>query len=97
MVFFVKLNNDIAPLECTSDTAERIKAFSDSDKVDIFNKYFSSASDVDDTYQKLSQLNNKHYFSFSNIIIDEQEIKDILSLLPVYNAKDPDAICHMAC
>lgn len=68
-----------------------IKAFSDSDKVDIFNKYFSSASDVDDTSQKLSQLNNKHYFSFSNIIIDEQKIKDILSLLPVYNAIDPDA------
>ena len=85
-VFRAKPTNDIPPLEYTTETGERIIAFSDSDKVDLLNNYFSSVSNVDDSSQQLPQIDYTHHFSLSNVTIDEQDIKDILSILPVNKA-----------
>ena len=74
---------DIPPTEYNSETGERIIAFSDSDKDD-------SVSNVDDSDQILPQLN----YIRSNVIIDEQDIQDILSISPVNKALGPDAISH---
>ena len=93
-VFRAKPTNDIPPLKYTTETGERIIAFSDSDKVDLLNNYFSSVSNVDDSSQQLPQIDYTHHFSLSNVTIDEQDIKDILSILPVNKAIGPDAISH---
>ena len=92
--FRAKPTNDIPPLEYTSDTGGRIIAFSDSDKVDLLINYFSSVSNVDDSFQQLPQIDYTHHFSLSDVIIDEQDIKDKLSILSVNKAIGPDAISH---
>ena len=49
---------------------------------------------MDYSSQQIPQLDYTHHFSLSNVITDEQDIKDILSILPVNKAIGPDAVSH---
>lgn len=54
--FHAKPTKDIPPIQYTSDTGGFNIAFTDTEKVDVLNKYFSSVSNVDDSLSQLPQL-----------------------------------------
>lgn len=92
--FYAKPTKDIPPIQYTSDTGEFNIAFTDTEKVDVLNKYFSSVSNVDDTLNQLPQLYHICNDKLNNVNIEEQEVIDIIKILPVNKAIGPDTISH---
>ena len=62
-------------------------AYSDTDKIEALNAYFSSISTIDDTNVTIPNMYSL-FNNNSNIIIEEQEISDILTILPVNKPLD---------
>ncbi|XP_062594120.1 uncharacterized protein LOC134255611 [Saccostrea cucullata] len=85
--FNVKSSNDIPPLQITTDNGKNSLAFSDQDKIEALNSYFSSISCIDDKNHSLPQIYSSCSDNLSNIIIDEQEVVDIISIIPVNKAR----------
>lgn len=92
--FHAKPTKDIPPIQYTSDTGGFNIAFTDTEKVDVLNKYFSSVSNVDDSLSQLPQLYHICNDKLNNVTIEEQEVIDIIKILPVNKAIGPDAISH---
>ena len=67
-------------------------AYSDFDKIEELITYFSSISFIDDSNETLSNMYYMYmcYDTLCNITIDEQEVLDIISVLPVNKAIGPD-------
>ena len=64
--------------------------FSYTGKIYALNDYFSSIANVDD-----KDTNLQSYFSsFDEIVIQENEIVDVISILPVNKAVGPDCISY---
>ena len=58
------------------------------------NTYFPSISTIDDTNVTLPNMHSLCNNNLSNIFIEEQEITDIITILPVNKAIGPDCISH---
>ena len=69
-------------------------AYSDTDKIEALNAYFSSISTIDDTNVTIPNMYSLFNNNLSNTIIEEQEISDIITILPVNKAIGPDCISH---
>ena len=67
-------------------------AYFDFDKIEELNTYFSSISFIDDSNETLINMYYMCYDTLCNITIDEQEVLEILSVLPVNKAIGPDCI-----
>ena len=93
-VFQVKSNNEIPPIQFTSENGSNIIAFSDKEKSEVLNKYFSSISNIDDTSHSLPDSYSLCNDSLNEIFIEEQEVIDIITTLPVNKAIGPDCISH---
>ena len=65
--------------------------YSDTDKIEALNAYFSSISTIDDTNITLPNMYSLCNNDLSNLIIEEQEI---ITILPVNKATGPDCISN---
>jgi hypothetical protein len=93
-VFQVKSNNEIPPIQFTSENGANSIAFSDKEKSEVLNKYFSSISNIDDTSHILPDSYPLCNDNLNDIFIEEQEVIDIIATLPVNKAIGPDCISH---
>jgi hypothetical protein len=92
--FNMKLSNEIPPIQVNDDTGDNKVVYSDSDKIEVLNAYFSSISDINDNNVTLPHMYSLCSDSLDNIVIEEQEITDIITILPVDKAVGPDCISH---
>ena len=92
--FNIKLCNEIPPLHMNGENDVNSLAYSDTDKIKALNTYFPSMSTIDDTNVTLPNMYSLCNNNLSNIIIEEQEISDIITILPVIKAIGPDCISH---
>ena len=83
----------IPPLKIDANSADDI-AFTDLEKADLLNQYFSSVAQIDDTGSTLPPLDNIHHQSLSHVVITEKEIVDLIMSLPTNKASGPDGINH---
>lgn len=93
-VFQTKTTSEIPPLQYTDDKNNVKTAFSDVDKTEVLNKYFSSISNILTTGKVLPELYLQCDETLDNIFIEEFEVTDIISVLPVNKAIGPDSISH---
>ena len=92
--FNIKLSNEIPQIQINNVNGVNTLANSDTDKIEALNTYFSSISTIDDTNVTLPNMYSLCNNNLSNIIIEEQEISDIITILPVNKAIGPDCISH---
>lgn len=94
-VFQTKTASEIPPLQYTDDKNNVKIAFTDVDKTEVLNKYFSSISNtcILTTGKVLPELYLQCDETLDNIFIEEFEVTDI-SILPVNKAIGPDSISH---
>ena len=69
-------------------------AYSDFDRIEALNLYFSSISSIDDSNKTLSNMYYNCNDTLCNITINEQEVLDIISVIPVNKTIGPDCISH---
>jgi hypothetical protein len=69
-------------------------SFTDTEKANNLNTYFSSVSTIDDSQARLPHFNSKTNAHLHNIIITEQDVIDILANLNINKANGPDEISH---
>ena len=69
-------------------------SFTDTEKANNLNTYFSSVSTIDDSQARLPYFNTKTNAHLHNIIITEQDVIDILANLNINKANGPDEISH---
>ena len=72
--------SNIPPIHHTSEDGDNFVAFSDVEKVDLLNSYFSSKCTVHDTDHDLPSMYSLCNNRLSSIIIEEEEIIDIISI-----------------
>lgn len=92
--FNIKLSNEIPPIEIYNDKGGKKLAYSDLDKIEALNSYFSSISTIDDSNETLPNMYNLCSSTFCKISIEEHEVSDIISILPVNKAIGPDCLSH---
>lgn len=92
--FTTKSSSDIPPIQHVSDNGEQFVAFSDLDKVELLNIFFSSVCNVYDTGHVLPSMYSLCNNKLSNIVINEEEIIDIISILPANKAIGPENITY---
>ena len=92
--FNIKLSNEIPQIQINNVNGVNTLANSDTDKIEALNTYFSSISTIDDTNVTLPNMYSLCNNNLSNIFIEEQEISDIITILPVNKAIGPDCISH---
>ena len=92
--FNMKLSNEIPPIQVNDDTGVNKVVYSDSEKIEVLNAYFSSISDIDDNNVTLPHMYSLCNDSLDNIVVEEQEVSDIITILPVNKAVGPDSISH---
>ena len=68
--------------------------FTDIEKANSLNNYFSSISNIDDSQARLPPFHRKTEKKLNNFTFTEQDIIDILSNLNVNKANGPDEISH---
>lgn len=66
----------------------------DQDKAELFNRYFSSISDIDTSQATLPTINFPEHLSLQEIEITEQDVYDITKSLKVSKASGPDNVTH---
>ncbi len=93
-VFNIKMSTEIPPLQFTLKTGEQSIAYSNAEKAEVLNDYFSSISFLDDNEAKLPKFHSVCNNVISDICILEQEVIDIVSILQVNKAVGPDNISH---
>ena len=62
--------------------------------MDLLNNYFTSISSLDDNNKELPIMQPRCTVNFPNLVIQEQEVFDIISVIPVNKAVGPDCISH---
>lgn len=92
-LFKVKATTEIPPLQFF-ENGQPTLAFSDIEKTETLNKYFSSISNIESANRSLPNLYYMCNNFFSDIHIEVQEVFDIISILPVNKAIGPDNISH---
>ena len=89
-LFDIKLSNDIPQIQINNAIGVNTLVNSGTDKIEALNTYFSSISTIDDTDVTLLNVYSLRNNNLSNIIIEEQETSDIITILPVNKAIGPD-------
>lgn len=84
----------IPPLVYSSNNGYQSIAFSNDDKVYVLNYYFSPISCVDNYGVKLPDMFSLCDSDVDDIVIREQDIIDIITILPSNKAIGPDTISH---
>lgn len=93
--FHTKLTHDIPIIRYTMDNDKEAYAFSDTDKIELLNNYFTSITFLDDSNHDLPTIGGCRFDNFcSEIKIQEHEITDIISIISVNKAVGPDCISH---
>ena len=69
-------------------------AYSDFDKIEALYAYFSSIFPIVDSNETLLNMYYMYNDTLCNITVDEQEVLDIISILPVNKAIGTDCISH---
>ena len=80
----------IPPLLNENDTY----SFTDIEKANTLNNYFSSISNIDDSQARLPPFSKKTDKQLYNFTITEQDTIDVLSNLNINKANGPDEISH---
>ena len=93
-VFQSKPNNGLPPLRYMDSNGDEKIAFSDSEKIDVLNKYFSSISNISAVDKELPEMYLHCHETIDSIAIEESEVIDIIFILPVNKAVGPDCISH---
>ena len=62
--FNIKLSNEIPPIQIFNDRGIKTMAYSDFDKIEALNLYFSSISSIDDSNETLP---NKYYMCYDTL------------------------------
>ena len=93
-VFHTKPGNELPPIKYTDSNGKDSIAFSDIDKIEILNEYFSSISNISNTGKSVPEMFLQCDDSLEDIIIEEYEVIDIISVLLVNKAIGPDCISH---
>ena len=94
--FNIKLSNEIPQIQINNVNGVNTLVYSDTDKIEALNTFFSPISTIDDTNVSLPNMYSLCNNILSNIIIEEQEISDIITTLPVNKAIGPDCMSQNA-
>ena len=89
-----KNNNDIPPLIKESRNGQIFYFYTDEEKVEYSNDYFSSISTVSDNGVQLPNFEPKTQNSLSNITCTALEISNLIELLNPNKASGPDVISN---
>lgn len=90
-----KYRTEIPPLQNVQDGVVNIKlSYSDIDKVESLNNCFATLSSTHNNEPTLPRFILFCNKSFDKIVITEQDVIDIISMLPVNKAIGPDDISH---
>ena len=92
--FHTKSTTDIPPIKYTNNKGTDSFAFSDIDKIELLNNYFTSISSLDDNDKELPIMQPRCTVNFPNLVFQEQEVFDIISVILVNKAVGPDCISH---
>ena len=92
--FNTKSSSELPPIQYTDSNGKDKSAFSDLEKIELLNNYFTSITRLDDNNQELPNIELKTNDFCPDIHIQEQEINDIISIIPVNKAIGPDGISH---
>ena len=90
----IKLSNEIPPIQIFNERGIKSMAYSDFDKIEALNMYFSSTSSIDDSNETLQTCIICVMILLCNITINKQEVMYIISVLTVNKAIGPDFISH---
>ena len=93
-LFNTKSSNVLPPIQYTDSNGNEHIAFSDLEKIELLNNYFTSITRLDDNNEEIPNIEKKTNEFFPDILIQEQEILDIISIIPVNKAIGPDGISH---
>ena len=83
--FHTNYNTEIPPIQYTNNKGTDSFAFSDIDKIELLNNYFTSILTFDDNHKDLP---------IPNRVIQKHEVFDIISVIPVNKAIGPDCISN---
>ena len=89
-----KTSNDIPPLIKESRNGQNFYCYTDEEKVECLNDYFSSIPTVSDNGVQLKNFEPKTQNSLSNISCTALEISNLIKLLNPNKACGPDAISN---
>ena len=93
-IFKTKTKTEIPPLQESNDHGVARIIYNDTDKVEALNNYFVYVSSLLDNEPTLPDFRLLCNDILDNIVIGEQDIIDIISILPVNKAIGPDNISH---
>ena len=92
--FHMKLSTELPPIQISNVNGTTKLVYSDIGKIESLNTYFSSISSVDNKNAALPNMYSLCRDTLCNIYINEQEVLDIISILPVNKAIGPDLVSH---
>lgn len=92
-LFYVKATTEIPTLQFLENGQFKL-AFSDIDKIETFNKYLSSISNIESANRSLPNIYYMCSKNNSDIYKEVQEVSNILSILPNNKAICFDNISH---
>lgn len=92
--FHMKLSTELPPIQISNVNGTTKFVYSDIGKIESLNTYFSSISSVDNKNAALPNMYSLCRETLCNIYINEQEVLDIISILPVNKAIGPDLVSH---
>jgi hypothetical protein len=92
--FNMKLSNEIPPIQINDNTGVNKVVYSYSEKIEVLNAYFSSIFNIDDNNVTLPHMYNLCSDCLDKITIEEQEVTDIITILPANKAVGPYCISH---
>ena len=93
MKMLIKSNKpsyNLPPLNNIVDDIEANIVYDENEKYDLFNKYFSCISGIDDENVLLPDFESRTGSSISDILCTEEEIVDVITNLAVNKASGPD-------
>ena len=93
-IFKTKTKTEIPPLQEINDHGVARIIYNNTDKVEALNNYFASISSLLDDEPTLPDFRLLCNDILDDIVIGEQDIIDIISILPVNKAIGPDNISH---
>lgn len=88
------LSTELPPIQISNVNGTTKFVYSDIGKIESLNTYFSSISSVDNKNAALRNMYSLCTVTLCNIYINEQEVLDIISILPVNKAIGPDLVSH---
>lgn len=85
---------EIPPMHYTDNNGTVNFAFSVTDKIELLNTYFTSIFNLDDNNNEVPDLQPKCTDNFSNLVIQEHKVFDILSVIQVNKAVGSGSMSH---